>query len=104
MIMKNIFKYYLKLLFIPLLFLVLYISLSIVWSVFNLPPALELTEMVKNWFDIYGLPVLFASSVVESMLLVGNYFPGVFVIFVSVILADSPGEAVLVIPVENNKY
>jgi len=94
--MKTV-RYYLKLLSIPLLILVLYISLSLVWVIFRLPSAIELTDIVKDWFAIYGLPVLFISSILESMLLIGSYFPGVFVIFISVILARSPGEAIFMV-------
>ena len=86
-------RHYLQLLATPLLFLVLFGSLSIMWSVFDLPPVRELAENIEGWFDIYGLPVLFVSAVVEGMLLVGSYFPGIFVIFLSIILADSAFEA-----------
>jgi membrane-associated protein len=90
-------RYYLKLLSLPLLFLVLYSSLFIVWKIFNLPPAEELARVVKNWFDVYGLPVVFLSSILEGVLVFGSYFPGVFVIFIGVILAESVGEAIVVV-------
>jgi membrane-associated protein len=87
--------HYLKLLSIPLTLLVIYVSLSVAWQVFSLPPAEELAVMVRGWFGAYGLPVLFVSSIVESMLLIGSYFPGVFVIFISVLLAKSVTEVVI---------
>ena len=92
-------KYYLKLLAIPLLFLGLFLSLFIIWDIADLPPTDELTGIVKIWFDDYGLPIIFLSSIVEGMLLVGNYFPGVFVIFLGVILADSISQAIVVVAV-----
>ncbi|MDB5254506.1 MAG: hypothetical protein JWL80_572 [Parcubacteria group bacterium] len=92
-------KHYLKLFSAPLLCLALYLSLSIGWRIFHLPPIEELTPMIKGIFDTYGLPVLFFSALLEGMLLIGNYFPGVFVIFIGVIASDTPYEAVLVITV-----
>lgn len=92
-------KHYLKLLSIPLLLLALSWSLRIVWDIFSLPPAEELTETAKQWFESYGLPVLFGSAVIEGMLLVGGYFPGIFMIFLGVILTTSPLEAVAVVSV-----
>jgi membrane protein DedA with SNARE-associated domain len=92
-------KYYLKLLSIPLSFLALYLSLSIIWIIFNLPSPEELANIVKDLFGTYGLPVLFFSSIIESMLLLGGYFPGVFVIFISVIVATSIKEAIVVVTV-----
>jgi membrane protein DedA with SNARE-associated domain len=92
-------KYYLRLLSIPLLFFVLYTSLFLIWDIFNLPSTEELTSIVGDWFDKYGIPVLLFGSILEGMLLIGSYFPGVFVIFLGVIVADSPLEAVMVIVV-----
>jgi membrane protein DedA with SNARE-associated domain len=87
-------KYYLKLLYLPLSLFVISISLVLIWNLFNLPPLDVLLTKVKYWFDLYGLPLLFVSAILEGMLLVCGYFPGLFVIFVSVILADSPFEAI----------
>jgi membrane protein DedA with SNARE-associated domain len=92
-------KHYLKILSLPLFFLVLFASLNFAWQIFNIPPAEELALMLRAWFDAYGLPILFLSSIVEGALLVGNYFPGVFVIFLGVILADSVGQAVTAVSV-----
>lgn len=92
-------KYYLKLLSPPLTLLLVFISLWIIWWVFNLPPAEELARSVEGLFDKYGLPVILVSAIIEGMLLIGGYFPGVFVIFIGVILADSPAEAVIMVVV-----
>lgn len=92
-------KHYLKLLSVPLLLIVLSWSLRIVWEVFNLPEAEAMEVVARQWFDQYGLPALFASALIEGMLLVGGYFPGLFVIFLSVILTRTPLEAVIVVAV-----
>jgi len=92
-------KYYLKLLAAPLLFFVLFTSLVVTWKVADLPSSEELTGIVKALFDTYGLPILFLSSIVEGVLLVGGYFPGIFVIFLGVILTDSISQAMVVVAV-----
>lgn len=61
----------------------------------NLPPTDQLTEIVGGWFDTYGIPALFFSSTLEGILLIGGYFPGVFVIFLGVLVAKSPTDAVI---------
>jgi len=63
----------------------------------NLPPSEELVETLKKWFDIYGFPVIFFSSIVEGVLLVGNYFPGAVVIFLGVALTTTISQAVVVV-------
>jgi len=88
-------KYYLRLLSLPLSFLGLFISLFIVWKIFDLPSAEILIEKIGVFFDSYGLIVFFISALIEGMLLFGGYFPGVFVIFVSVLSASSPEEALM---------
>jgi hypothetical protein len=88
-------KYYIKLLSIPLLILVLYASLSLLWVIFNLPSPVEFTNIVEVWFATYGLPILFVSAILESILLIGSYFPGSLVIVISVILAQSVPEVIL---------
>lgn len=90
-------KYYIKLLAMPLFFGILFGSLFVIWKVFNLPSNEELIKIATVWFDRYGLPIVFLSSIVEGVLLVGNYFPGVFVIFLGVILASTISQAMKVV-------
>ena len=91
--------YYLRLLALPLLFLGFFLSLFAIWHTAGLPTGEALTALVENWYGRYGMPILFASSLVEGVLLIGNYFPGAFVIFLGVILAQSPSQAALAITV-----
>lgn len=88
-------KYYLRLLSLPLTLLVTFITLFALWKIFDLPSAEILVEKIGKFFDSYGLIVFYVSALIEGMLLFGGYFPGVFVIFVSVLSADSLGEAIL---------
>lgn len=90
-------KYYLKLFSLPLSFLLLCLSLWVVWHIFKLPSADVLANTIKSWFDTYGLPVVFLSAIIEGMLLIGGYFPGVFIIFIGVVLANSPYKAVAIV-------
>lgn len=89
----NFIKYYLRLLAMPLLFAALLLSLALVWRVLELPPTEELMRTVGQWLRTYGLWALLICAYIEGMLLVGSYFPGVFVIFVSVLAAQSWWEA-----------
>ncbi len=86
-------RYYLKLLSLPFSLLLLFISLFIIWNIFNLPSAEILSEYIGIWFDKFGLIVLLVSAFIEGTLLFGGYFPGVFVIFISVVSANSVLEA-----------
>ncbi len=95
----TILRHYLKLLSLPLTLFAVYFLLALFWDFFNFPEAAQLMEMIRSWFAHYGLPVLFISSIVESMLMFGSYFPGVFVIFISAIFARSIEELTLVVSV-----
>ena len=88
-------RYYLKLLSLPLTLLVGFISLFIIWRVFELPPAETIIEHLNVWFNSYGLIIFFISAFIEGILFFGGYFPGVFIIFVSVLSANSLPEALL---------
>ncbi len=88
-------KYYLKLLSLPLSLLATFLSLFIAWRLFDLPSTEILTEHINTWFDSYGLIIIFISACIEGMLLFGGYFPGVFIIFVSVASANSLSDALI---------
>ncbi len=92
-------KYYGRLLALPLFFTALFTSLFIVWEIFNLPPEDVMTEMLRSQFESHGLPILLLSSIIEGMLLIGNYFPGVFVIFLGVIISKNIPEAILAVSI-----
>jgi membrane protein DedA with SNARE-associated domain len=72
------------------MFIVLAIFAVIIflWNFFNLPNQKDLIEIVKSFFSRYGLPVIFFASILESILLIGNYFPGSLVIFLGVSVAS----------------
>jgi membrane protein DedA with SNARE-associated domain len=82
-------RYYARLLYMPLTAVVVFVTLFLVWELFDLPPADVVMQKIQVLFDLYGLPVLFLSSIIEGLLLVGGYFPGSFVIILGVLFADS---------------
>ena len=86
-------RHYLLLLALPLGLLVISVSLRLAWHLFDLPTAPVLAESVGGWLYRYGAPVIFLSALLEGTLLLGGYFPGIFVITISVITARSPYEA-----------
>ena len=71
----------------PIFFAVTTIVLTLLWHVLHLPKDQELAEIAKRLFDTYGYVALFISAVFEGALVVGLYYPGSFIIFLSVLLA-----------------
>ncbi len=80
-------KTMLKLLSIPLILLTVYLLVYMTWQILGLPTDDELLVIVREWFASYGLWVVFISAIIEGFLLLGQYFPGGFVIFLGVISA-----------------
>ena len=64
-----------------------------------MPPTDVLIDHIKTVFNSFGLPALFAISIVEAMLVIGGYFPGGLVIVVAVILSDSIPEVTATVAV-----
>jgi len=78
---------YLKLLTIPLVLMGIYLTMVLVWEIFSLPSTDELIVIVTDYFSRYGLWIVFFSALIEGVLLLGQYFPGGFIIFLGVISA-----------------
>lgn len=57
------------------------------WHLFDLPSDTDLMHMAGAIFDTFGYAAVFVSAVIEGALVVGLYYPGALVIFLSVILA-----------------
>lgn len=83
---------------LPILFTGIVAAVSLVWWIFQLPNGDELVSIVQRFFDTYGYWALFISSFIEGALVLGFYFPGGVVIFLSVVLAghDVPRVATIV--------
>jgi len=90
---------YVYLLRLPIVFLLLFLSLVILWSLLNLPDEQVLSSIVEGYFTTYGLPVVFFAAFLEGLMLVGNYFPGAFIIVLGIALAPNMVGALLVLGV-----
>lgn len=75
----------LKILAIPIAFIFIYLIIYFLWKFFELPSQDQMIVIVEEWFSKYGLLLVFIGALVEGLLLVGNYFPGGFIIFLGVI-------------------
>jgi len=80
-------KRYLKLLYIPLSIFVAYLSVILLWNLFGFPTGESLVILIKEYFAKYGLATIFIGSLIEGFFLLGQYFPGGFIIFLGVISA-----------------
>ncbi len=86
--MSSKLKHILALISIPLVLAVIYTSVMILWKVFHLPSDAEMLVLVKSYFAHYGLWIVFVCAIIEGFLLLGQYFPGGFVIFLSVVATN----------------
>ncbi len=96
---KRVIKKYLsenwELFVVPIFFLFFLFLIKYTWGYFQLPNQEDLISIVQTFFRTYGLPVIFISSILESMLFIGWYFPGSLVIFLGV--AATTGHPILAV-------
>lgn len=78
------FKKNKELLLLPVFFIIFYFGSQYLWTYLHLPSQDQLIATIQSFFKEYGLWVIFISSILESMLFVGWYFPGSMVIFLGV--------------------
>ena len=99
--MKKIYTDILKILSVPLILLGIYLSMALVWKLLNLPNDDHMLVIVKMYFAEYGLWLVFIGALIEGFLLLGQYFPGGFIIFLGVISAgrDLPRASEVVVTV-----
>jgi membrane protein DedA with SNARE-associated domain len=80
---------------IPLFGLAVAGMLSLIWVILDLPSRDVLEGWARGWIATYGYPIVLIGSFFEALLLIGWYFPGSVIIFLSVILAPTPQSAVV---------
>ena len=80
---------------VPLLGACIVVALYFVWGFFDLPPREALIGLARDYITKYGYLIVFVGAFIESLLVVGWYFPGSLVIFLSVILAPTPVAAAI---------
>ena len=74
----------------PLLVLFVVLILYVVWAFSSLPPREEVLVLLKGYIARWGFVTVLFGSFFEGLLLLGWYFPGSMLIFLSVALAPSP--------------
>lgn len=73
------------------LFLAIFFALKYLWGVYDIPGPSDLVEASKAYFEQYGLIIFFFTALLESLLLIGNYFPGTLILLFGLsTLLDSP--------------
>ena len=87
--LKSNFEYILTA-FFAIFFL---LTVRFLWGYFEMPSSDQLFLLIKDFFNTYGLIVIFVAAILESILFVGNYFPGSLVIFFGV--ASAAGDKFL---------
>jgi membrane protein DedA with SNARE-associated domain len=70
------------------LFLCVYI---LAYNILNFPSPHDLTSLIIEWFNKYGLRLLFLSAFLEGIFVIGMYFPGSLAIALAVyVLGKTP--------------
>lgn len=74
-------------------FVALFIGIKYLWGIYSLPGPTDLVEASKIYFEQYGLVIFFFTALLESLLLIGNYFPGTLILLFGLsTLLDSPSK------------
>jgi membrane protein DedA with SNARE-associated domain len=81
--MKNLFEEYKELVLVVAMSVLFLFIFKGGWGALGLPSADTLVDFVVNLFNQYGLVIVFFAALIESILLVGGYFPGTMIIFLS---------------------
>lgn len=93
-------KEVLKLISLPLILLAVILVSFLLWKTFSLPDSEQIKLTFQQFFQTYGLIAIFIAGVLESLLLVSQYFPGGFLIILGVISAgDDISRIVIIISV-----
>lgn len=81
-------KFLEKIPFLPLSALVFYLTVLFLWKIGIIPPPEGILVLLESLYEHYGLIGLFISAFLEGVVYLGLYFPGSFIIALSVILSD----------------
>ncbi len=84
---------------VPLIGACFVVGMYFLWGFFDLPPREVLIEWLRGLIVQYGYIIVFIGAFVESLLVVGWYFPGSLIIFISVIFAPTPAAAAVSVAV-----
>ena len=73
---------------VPIFLAVFFVLFLFLYNFFDLPPVDELLPTLRRWYHLYGWPLVFVAALVEGIFMINFYFPGSFVIILSVIAAE----------------
>jgi len=91
---------HLRLIIIPLIFLMSFLLFVVVYRFLGLPNGQELIDIAKNYYNNYGYITIFIASLIEGLLVVNWYLPGSLVIVLGVILsAGNPIRVVFMVAI-----
>ena len=82
---------------LPLSALLFYLSVLSLWKLGILPSPENILILLENLYEKYGLIGLSIATFLEGIVYLGLYFPGSFIILLSVILSDGSIISFLVI-------
>ncbi len=74
---------------VPISLFLLSLTYNLLWIFFKLPRNDELIAVVSGFLEQYGIWIVFASALLEGVLIAGNYFPGGLVIFLGVLASGN---------------
>lgn len=80
-------KEWVALFWMPLFSLVAFGAFYLVWIFFDMPSQEQLIVTSGEYFEKYGLITIFVSAILESVLMMGWYYPGSLVIVLGAVLA-----------------
>ncbi len=76
----------------------LFFLFYLIWEILDLPKQAEMMVIAERYFNNYGLMAVFLSAMLEGLFLFGLYFPGSFVVLLSVTLfGDDPNTMISII-------
>lgn len=84
---------------LPLTALIFYLIVFSLWTIGIIPPPTEIVFILEDLYKNYGAIGLFTSAFLEGVVYLGLYFPGSFIIALSVILSDGTFPSLLSISV-----
>lgn len=84
---------------VPLIGACFFVAIYFLWGFFDLPPREVLIDFIRGLIEKYGYIIVFFGAFIESLLIVGWYFPGSLIIFISVIFAPTQTAAIISVAV-----
>jgi membrane protein DedA with SNARE-associated domain len=84
-----------SLFFVFIIFIAIFFGVKHLWGLSDLPGPTDLIEISKVYFEQYGLVIFFFTALFESLLVIGNYFPGTLILLFGLsTLLDSPDKVI----------